>query len=641
MALTERLSKILYGAMFCLLLPALLYGWSQGVSVNLPIGHWQIAGWIICASSIAIILWGMFSLRKFGNGLPMNAFPPAHFVARGPYRWTAHPIYVGFCAGCIGASFILRSPSMLYLISPTVVIGSWALVAGFEGPDLKRRFGKTGHYPFIGVPEDSLAPASIAERAGVLVLIFGLWAVAYESLLYIGVGENFIDTTLPFERNWPVIPLAEIPYTFALFYISLTSLFTKTRGQLRRFTMNGLWAIAIGSFLQLLFPFYAAARPITSSGWLSDLMKLDRLVDGPAVAFPSYHVIWAWVVTMTYIEVFPKQKPVWIVLAILISWSCSAVGVHTIADIVSGFIVFLIVAYRAVIWQYLHNMTQSLANSWNSMTIGNFRIINHSLYAGLAGFAGVAIVTQFVGDVRITITVTASTLAGGAIWGQWLEGSGRMLRPFGYYGAILGGITGVFISAFVFSVDWQIILAAFAMASPWTQAIGRLRCLVQGCCHGKIREVGVGIIYTNEHSRVCKISGLQGKTLHNTPLYSIASNVITGLVLWRIWYGGAGPMMITGLYFILNGAARFVEEHYRGEIQTKVISGLRLYQWIAIGSIILGAAITTLDHGVELVYQPAWSWTDLAAMSLAGLASAFAMGMDFPQSNVPFSRLTG
>ena len=39
----------------------------------------------------------------------------------------------------------------------------------------------------------------------------------------------------------------------------------------------------------------------------------------------------------------------------------------------------------------------------------------------------------------------------------------------------------------------------------------------------------------------------------------------------------------------------FAEEAYRGEPSTAVLSGLRLYQWLAIATALQGAALTALD----------------------------------------------
>ena len=87
--------------------------------------------------------------------------------------------------------------------------------------------------------------------------------------------------------------------------------------------------------------------------------------------------------------------------------------------------------------------------------------------------------------------------------------------------------------------------------------------------------------------------------LHPTPLYSIAGNVVIGLVLMRLRVLGAADVLIIGLYLILSGIARFVEESYRAEPQTRVVAGLHLYQWLAIGQTLAGIVTTTLPGAAE------------------------------------------
>lgn len=215
-----------------------------------------------------------------------------------------------------------------------------------------------------------------------------------------------------------------------------------------------------------------------------------------------------------------------------------------------------------------------------------------------------------------------------------------MQRPFGYYGALLGGVLGMTILRFVAGTPITHWLGVFAMATPLTQAIGRLRCLVQGCCHGR-ETAGSGIHYYNVHSRVAAIPALKGKLLYNTQGFSILWNISMAGVLFTMQYLGATSCLLAGVYFILAGAGRFIEEEYRGEPQTRVIMGLRLYQWISIASIIFGAVVTTLPGGQPIIFSFNFSWQVLAAAAFAGLIWAFGMSMDFPKSTKRFSRLTG
>ena len=95
--------------------------------------------------------------------------------------------------------------------------------------------------------------------------------------------------------------------------------------------------------------------------------------------------------------------------------------------------------------------------------------------------------------------------------------------------------------------------------------------------------------------------------------------------------------LIVGLYLVLAGLARFVEESYRGEPQTPVLCGLRLYQWLAPLSVGAGALVMSLR-----TVSRAGSRSELGgpvAAVLMGIACWFAMGVDFPTLTRRFSRL--
>jgi hypothetical protein len=119
----------------------------------------------------------------------------------------------------------------------------------------------------------------------------------------------------------------------------------------------------------------------------------------------------------------------------------------------------------------------------------------------------------------------------------------------------------------------------------------------------------------------------------------MVANLVTGVLLMRLWTLGASLSLIVGVYFILAGIARFVEESYRGELQTLVIGGLRIYQWFAMISVLVGVVFTTLPSAASLGLSP---WIDvkipIAALAF-GAAAGFAMGFDFPRSSRRFARL--
>jgi prolipoprotein diacylglyceryltransferase len=207
----------------------------------------------------------------------------------------------------------------------------------------------------------------------------------------------------------------------------------------------------------------------------------------------------------------------------------------------------------------------------------------------------------------------------------------------GFYGGLIGTILGAALAAPT-GINLWTGLGALCVAAPFIQALGRLRCLVQGCCHGRPTGSVPGISYTHPRSRVCRLSDFGGAAIHATQLYSIAWNGLVACVLVRLVTLSAGASALCAAYFILSGMGRFVEEAYRGEPQTHVLFGLRLYQWAAVASIVAGAVISC--HATPPLPSPHLSNIALGVSIACGLAAWFVCGVDFPESSKRFARLT-
>lgn len=451
------MGKLLYAITFVVLLPIALVAWAHATSsaISLPVPHWPITGYTLAAIGLAIILESMRELWFIGGGLPMNAYPPKHFVKSGLYAFIPHPIYTGFCAACCGLSIATGSPGGLWLVTPIVILGCIALVKGYEGPALRARF-----------PE---AKKSV---------------------------------------NTPSVP------------------------------------------------------------------------DRPAI--------------------------------------------------------------YARAWMLLLQGCERIANSWSCWNIGPVRIINYAAYAGLAAAVGAFVSISLSGSDHAWHigAIALAALIGAALSEQLLVGSPTLLRPFGYFGAISGAAIALLVIALTKGADsfWT-LAAALSVSAPWVVIIGRLRCLVQGCCHGGASHSALGIRYRHPLSRACRIANLHNIPTYPTPLYSMLSNLLIGLVLVILWSFSAPLSMLAGLYLILAGQARFVEESLRGEPQTRTLAGLHTYQWFAILSVIAGACLTSISTPQAAATFVA-SWTGLSWAVAIGIVYACAMGVDFPKSNRLYSRLT-
>lgn len=634
--------KILYGLLFVAGIPFLLIIWAKytGNIVKLPLPENLFSGYLLLIAGAIFVFSGMWDLWRFGDGLPMNAFPPARFVKNGIYAFTKHPIYSGAVILSFGISIVTRSASGFWLVSPLFTLMIVVYVIGFENDRTRIIFGTQNYKPFLSLPDISNFSPSFIERISSYFLVFIPWILVYEAFIFIGIPIDAISTNLPFEEHWPIWEFSEVFYSFTYLFVLLVPLIIKTREQLRCFIIDAWFATIIVGIIYLVFPFVVKQKDFIPHSFFGQLISLERFLDGETAALPSFHVIWAFISATYFSRSIMRFKWIWFVMAVLISVSCLTTGSHSLIDVVAGFCMFIIVIYRQQIWNYIRLQSERLSNSWHEWRWGQVRVINHGIYGGAAGFTGMLLAGFFLGRqyAIVGFIIMIFVIIGAGLWAQFIEGSPKLLRPYGYYGGLTGGIVACVLASLLFSINVYTLLGSFAMAAPWIQSIGRLRCLVQGCCHGRPSNDNIGIRFTHPNSRVNKISGLSSVPLHPTQLYSIGTNIITGLILIRLFNIGMSSSFILGIYLILNGLGRFVEESFRGEAQTPYWAGMRIYQWIAIINILFGAFFSTIPNSGALLFRP-----NIISLFLAiGIAIlvAIASGVDFPESNRRFARLT-
>jgi protein-S-isoprenylcysteine O-methyltransferase Ste14 len=634
--------KVLYALPFVVVLPLLLILWAKytGETVTIPVLFNQVSGYILLAAGAVLVISGMLHLWFYGHGLPMNAFPPEKLVTKGIFAITRHPIYSGAVLLSFGISAVTRSSSGFWLVSPMFTLMTVAYVVGFENERTRTVFGVQEYRTLLSLPAASDLPPSTAERISSYFLVFIPWLIVYEAFIYTGVPKDAIATNLPLEKNWPVWEFSELIYSLIYIFALAVPLVMTTGKKLRSFITDLWFAIIITGIIYLAFPFIVRQRPFTPHSVFGQLIMLERSFDGETAALPSFHVIWAFISAFYFSRSFIRLKWLWYTLAILISLSCITTGSHSVPDVIAGFCVFLIIINRQKIWDLIRSLAERLANSWREWRLGPARLINHGFYGGAAGFTGMLVAGSFLGRkfALAGFIIVIFIIAGAGLWAQFIEGSPKLLRPYGYYGGVAGLLIGSFIAWLLFQIDLFLLLGSFAMAGPWIQAIGRLRCLVQGCCHGKPSSEAIGIHFTHPNSRVNKISGLSGAPLHPTQLYSIGNNLISGLILMRLFSLHMPSAFIIGIYLILNGLGRFIEESFRGEAQTPYWAGMRIYQWIAIINIAAGAFLTAIPGTVILSFQ--FNIESLILAMVAGIIVTIVSGVDFPQSDRRFARLT-
>ena len=624
--------KILYAVLFLLIIPAFLILWAGYTEhiVRFPVIDSPLSGWAVSIAGAILMLWGMFDLMKYGEGLPMNAFPPEKLVKKGIYRLLRHPIYWGFGMLLFGIFIIIRLASGLWLITPVTILGMISLVIGYEKPDLDKRFQGEKIKTCLGIPDKNERLASLRDRLYSLFVVFSFFLIGNFLILYLE-GEQAALFGKPLKLH-PIFNNSPL-FLFSYLFITGAAFLIERADQIREWLISLLIALSLSLYISLLWP------AVGDQYFFHDFTSQKAILTFP-VAVTSIPLFLILLSMKAYGQYFKKLSILFYCVAIVLCVYQAANSRSSILNLIVGLIIFIFAANYFRIWIFLKNYSEKIANSWKEWTFGPIRIINHGIYVGIGTFLGILLAGISTGKTYAwgLLVFSLIVIVFSGLWAQLIEGSEKLKRPFGYYGALVGVIFSSF-TVWIMGYNVWVIIGIISVLAPWIQAVGRLRCLINGCCHGDlVNNEAIGIRYFHPRSRVCGISGLKGKFLHPTQLYAIIWLFFVGFLLLALWINQFSYSLIFGLYLILTGIGRFAEEAYRGEVQTPVLKGLRLYQWTAIASIFIGIIITMIPVAFVHIRKEI-GWEIFLAAFITGLFTFFVMGVDFPRSNARFSRL--
>lgn len=227
-------------------------------------------------------------------------------------------------------------------------------------------------------------------------------------------------------------------------------------------------------------------------------------------------------------------------------------------------------------------------------------VFTYSVVADVAFLAGVALVAFQVRRLRIprgdALQAGFWTLMGAGLGGRivyarlhWIayDSDWQGLLRFwegglSWYGALVGGVAFLAIHAWATRRPFWRYADVAAPALALGQAIGRVGCLLNGCCYGAVTDGPLGL----------SLPDLNGVTMTRYPTQIVEMVVLLALfgVLWglrRRWpFEGVGFLIYTTVY----PAARFAIEFLRGDAVVAV-GPLRATQ--VLGGVIFLAAVLT------------------------------------------------
>ena len=155
--------------------------------------------------------------------------------------------------------------------------------------------------------------------------------------------------------------------------------------------------------------------------------------------------------------------------------------------------------------------------------------------------------------------------------------------------SVLGGILGGFIGVEVFKKiagHKESTGDVFALAIPIGHAIGRIGCLLSGCCFGIPTNLPWSISYpkdsiphiVHQHRGLIDDSVYSSLPVHPIPIYEIVFNIILFVILLKLrdYFKVSGALF--RFYILAYCFFRFFEEFLRGDTGVAIFLGLKLIQ---------------------------------------------------------------
>ena len=144
----QRASALLGSAMFLVVAPGTLAVYLPWTFTHWRLGPpllgyfaWRIAGGLLIAAGLPVLLESFVRFAIRGLGTPMPIAPPQHLVVTGLYRYVRNPMYLAVVALIFGQGLLFGSVALLEY-GLMVWLGFFAFVLLYEEPTLRGKFGR-------------------------------------------------------------------------------------------------------------------------------------------------------------------------------------------------------------------------------------------------------------------------------------------------------------------------------------------------------------------------------------------------------------------------------------------------------------------------------------------------------------------
>ncbi len=163
-----------------------------------------------------------------------------------------------------------------------------------------------------------------------------------------------------------------------------------------------------------------------------------------------------------------------------------------------------------------------------------------------------------------------------------------------FYGGLIGGVFGGWLYTRLFRLDFWKHADLMIPFLPLAHGFGRVGCFCAGCCYGRAATDAdpewlrsLAVVYTNAIG-----APNDGVPRYPVQLFEALFLILILFPILQVYSRKERrPGMIVGLYFIVYGLFRFMNEYLRADEIRGIFAGVSTSQWISLTLVPLGIVL--------------------------------------------------